>query len=400
MQSDEPNDRASDERHSPFEVLRVFLGLGLTSFGGPIAHLGYFERELVSRRRWITPAEYAEIVALCQVLPGPASSQVGMAIGKRRAGIAGSIAAWLAFTLPSALLLFLFALVVDRVGDISDAGWLHGLTIVAVAIVAQAVANMWRSLAPDRVRATFAIVAAIVLLLWMSALAQILVLVAGGIAGWFIFSRTMQGGESPAVALRQRIRFAIGSLVAFAALFALLPLLNLWSDNRLVSLADLFYRAGSIVFGGGHVVLPVLQAEMVPDFLTNDQFLAGYGAAQAVPGPLFTFASYLGGTTDGAAGALVATVAIFLPSFLLVWGVFPFWERIRHRTGLQGVLRGVNAAVVGILLAALYDPIWTTAVHDERDAAFALGLFGVLQFWKLPSWAVVAIAITVGAAFF
>jgi chromate transporter len=210
----------------------------------------------------------------------------------------------------------------------------------------------------------------------------------------------MQGGESPAVALRQRIRFAIGSLVAFAALFALLPLLNLWSDNRLVSLADLFYRAGAIVFGGGHVVLPVLQAEMVPDFLTNDQFLAGYGAAQAVPGPLFTFASYLGGTTDGAAGALVATVAIFLPSFLLVWGVFPFWERIRHRTGLQGVLRGVNAAVVGILLAALYDPIWTTAVHDERDAAFALGLFGVLQFWKLPSWAVVAIAITVGAAFF
>jgi chromate transporter len=382
------------------EVFRVFLLLGLTSFGGPIAHLGYFERDLVSRRKWLSPAEYAEIVALCQVLPGPTSSQVGMAIGKRRAGYAGTLAAWLGFTLPSALLLFIFALVVDRVGDISDAGWLHGLKIAAVAIVAQAVASMWRSLAPDRERATFAIVSAIVLLFWMSASAQLLVLAASGVAGWFIFSRTMKGGDDAAPAVRQRYGFALGSLAAFLALFAILPVLNVWSESRLVSLADLFYRAGALVFGGGHVVLPLLQAEMVPEFLTNDQFLAGYGAAQAVPGPLFTFASYLGGTTDGAAGALVATIAIFLPSFLMVWGVFPFWERIRHRTGLQGVLRGVNAAVVGILLAALYDPIWTTAVHNERDAAFAIGLFGALQWWKLPSWAVVASAVIVGALFY
>jgi chromate transporter len=377
-------------------VFRVFLGLGLTSFGGPVAHLGFFERELVSRRQWLSSAEYAETVALCQVLPGPASSQVGMAIGKRRAGIAGSIAAWLGFTLPSAVMLFVFALLVDRVGNISESGWLHGLKITAVAIVAQAVWSMWRSLASDRTRATFAIIAAIVLLLWMSALAQLGVILLGGLAGWIIFTRTMTSEPVKVDVPRPRYRFASASLVGLVAFFILLPILHRSSDNPLIELADLFYRTGALVFGGGHVVLPLLQAELVPDLMTNDQFLAGYGAAQAVPGPLFTFASYLGGTTQGATGALVATVAVFLPSFLMIWGVVPFWGRIRHRAGLQAALRGVNAAVVGILLAALYDPIWTTAVHDERDAALALGLFGLLQFWKAPPWAVVALAVTVG----
>lgn len=389
----------SEPHRSPFEVFRVFLGLGLIAFGGPIAHLGYFERELVAKRRWLTAEEYAGIVALCQVMPGPASSQVGMAIGKRRAGVAGSVAAWVGFTLPSALLMFAFALLVDRVGDISEAGWLHGLKVAAVAIVAQAVWSMWRSLAPDRDRSTFAVLAAIAVILWMSAVTQVLVIAAAGVAGWLLLTRTVERSEAPAPPVRGGMRFAAGSLTLFAALFALLPVLSHRSASALIDLADLFYRVGALVFGGGHVVLPLLQAELVPGFVTNDQFLAGYGAAQAMPGPLFTFSTYLGGTAEGATGALIATVAIFLPSFLMVWGVFPFWDRIRHRVGLQGALRGVNAAVVGILLAALYDPIWTTAVVTERDAALALGLFGALQFWKLPVWALVAVAVAAGAVF-
>ena len=384
------------------EVFLVFLGLGLTSFGGPIAHLGYFERAFVARRGWLSAQQYAGIVALFQMMPGPTSSQVGMAIGKHRAGIAGSVVAWLGFTFPSALALGIFAFVVERMDDVSNAGWLHGLKLTAVAIVAQAVWSMWRNLAPDRDRSVIAVVAAIVILLWVTVASQLLVLAAGGVIGFFYLTRTVQpdsGAVAANVGSRQSHRFAALSLGVFAVLFGLLPLLNRWTDGPLVALADLFYRAGSLVFGGGHAVLPLLQAELVPDFVTNDQFLAGYGAAQAVPGPLFTFSTYIGATSDGVAGAFVATIAIFLPSFLLVWGIMPYWERIGRRPELKGALLGINAAVVGVLVAALYDPIFTTAVHDREDAAAAIGLFGLLQFLKAPPWVVVIVAIGIGLVF-
>jgi len=389
-----------DRTGSPAEVFRAFLVLGLTSFGGPVAHLGYFEREIVTRRRWISPADFAETLAIAQLLPGPASSQVGMAIGMKRAGVAGSLAAWLGFTLPSAVLMFVFALVVGRSGDLTNAGWLHGLKIAAVAIVAQAVWSMGKNLAPDRIRATFMIATAAILLLWSSPLAQLLGIAAGGVAGWLLFGR----GESAANSVDERNtvktpRLAWAALGAFAALFLLLPFVSGRVGGELLELADIFYRAGALVFGGGHVVLPLLQAELVPDWMTQSEFLAGYGAVQAVPGPLFTFSTYLGAITNGASGALVATVAIFLPSLLLIWGVMPLWSRVRHRIGLQGAIRGINASVVGILLAALYDPIWTSAVYEARDAALVLVLFGSLVFWKAPPWAIVIAAAGAGALF-
>jgi chromate transporter len=382
------------------EIFRVFLGLGLTSFGGPVAHLGYFERDLVRKRGWLDAHSYAEIVALCQMLPGPASSQVGMAIGQRRGGPLGAIAAWAGFTAPSAIAMALFALLVDRVGNVADAGWLHGLKIVAVAIVAQAVWSMGTKLAPDRERATMAIGAAIALLLWSTVATQLLLIVAGGVAGWLLFGRGV-GNLAVAETIRRPrgARYALLSLGLFGALLALLPALAGGRGGWALDLADLFYRAGALVFGGGHVVLPLLQAEIVPDWMSNDQFLAGYGAAQAVPGPLFTFSAYLGMVAHGTPGAIIAVVAIFLPSFLLIWGAMPFWDVIRQRAGLQGALRGVNAVVVGILLAALYDPIWTSAIHAPKDVALALAGFGLLTFWKAPSWLIVAIAVTAGAVF-
>ncbi len=384
---------------SPFEVFRAFLGLGSVSFGGPIAHLGYYERELVEKRGWLSPEEYGEIVALCQVLPGPTSSQVGMMIGKQRAGAAGVFAAWAGFTLPSALIMFVFAYIVDRTGNVGDAGWLHGLKVAAVAIVAQAVWSMWRALAPDRARSTIAILTAIVILLWMSTSTQVLVIAVSAVVGWLLFTRSIEPAPRAPSSKRESAFIASCALSLLVGLMLLMPLLSHRSDSLLIDLADRFYRVGALVFGGAHVVLPLLQAELVPEFVTNDQFLAGYGVAQAVPGPLFSFSTYLGATTAGVTGALVATTAIYLPSFLMIWGITPFWGRVRHRVGLRGALRGVNAAVVGILLAALYDPIWTTAVITERDAALAIGLFGALQFWKLPVWALVAVAVAVGFVF-
>ena len=387
-------------RGSALEVLGVATRLGLTSFGGPVAHLGYFREEYVRRRRWITEDAYADIVALCQLLPGPTSSQVGVAIGILRAGLPGAVAAWLGFTLPSAIVLVAFAFGLQRLG-VTDAGWLHGLKIAAVAVVANAVWGMARSLAPDRERATIAIVSAIVVLAWSGAPGQVLVIVLAGLIGSRLFSGA--SGEArvslPPVIGR---RTAIAAMVLFFALLGGLPILRQVVTNQALVLFDSFFRVGSLVFGGGHVVLPLLQAEVVPPgWVTNEEFVAGYGAAQAVPGPLFTFAAYLGAVRhappNGIAGAALALVAIFLPTFLMVVGALPFLRALRARAGFQAALRGINAAVVGLLLAALYHPVWTSAIKTPADFALALVAFGLLALWNAPAWLVVVIAAFGGA---
>ena len=392
---------ASGHRIGPaLEVLGVATRLGLTSFGGPVAHLGYFREEYVTRRRWVDEESYADLVALCQFLPGPASSQVGIALGLVRAGLLGGVAAWLGFTLPSALALVLFAYGIQAAG-VADSGWLHGLKVVAVAVVAQAVWGMARALAPDRVRASLAILAAIAALASPTAAAQVLIILAAGVVGWRWLPAT---ASPPSLSMPVPIgrRLAVGAWVVFFALLVGLPLLRRAGTGRALAVFDSFFRVGSLVFGGGHVVLPLLQAEVVPPgWVTNAQFVAGYGAAQAVPGPLFTFAAYLGAAMDapgGIAGAALALVAIFLPSFLLVAGALPFWNLLRTRAGFQKALRGINAAVVGLLLAALYHPVWTSAIARPADVALALAAFGLLAFWKWPPWLVVVFAAAGGAA--
>ncbi|MBI3964909.1 MAG: chromate efflux transporter [Chloroflexi bacterium] len=383
------------------EVLGVFTKLGLTSFGGPVAHLGYFRDEFVVRRRWLDEQTYADVVALCQFLPGPASSQVGMALGISRAGLPGGLAAWLGFTLPSALALALFAYGVNALGGAAGSGWLHGLKIVAVAVVAQAVWGMARSLCPDRERATLAIAAAIITLLWPAALGQVLVILVAGLLGYWLFPRAAVSAAPP---LRVPVSrgVAIGCWIAFFGLLLILPVLRGATGSHAVALFDSFYRAGSLVFGGGHVVLPLLQSEVVPPgWVTNEQFLAGYGAAQAVPGPLFTFAAYLGAVAgpapNGWAGAALCLVAVFLPSAFLVVGALPFWDALRLRSDFQAALKGVNAGVVGLLLAALYHPVWTSAITAPADFALALLAFALLMFWKTPPWLVVAFTAAGGA---
>ena len=388
-------------RGSALEVLGVATRLGLTSFGGPIAHLGYFREEYVARRRWIDEQAYADLVALCQFLPGPASSQVSISIGIIRAGLAGGLAAWLGFTLPSATAMIAFAYGVQGVSA-ADSGWLHGLKVVAVAVVAQAVWGMARTLAPDRERATIAILAAIVALAWPTPDCQVLLITVAGLIGW----RFLPGS---AVAASSRLPLPFGrraGLVALALFFGLLvglPILSRLMPSHPLAVFDSFFRSGSLVFGGGHVVLPLLQAEVVPvGWVTNEQFLAGYGAAQAVPGPLFTFAAYLGAAEavppNGWAGGTLALIAIFLPSFLLVVGALPFWNALRVQTAFQSALRGINAAVVGLLLAALYRPVWTSAIGSSADFGLAVASFGLLAFWKVPPWLVVLFAAAGGAA--
>ena len=396
----EPSDRPAEGKGSVLEVLGVATRLGLTSFGGPVAHLGYFREEYVRRRKWVSEDAYADLVALCQFLPGPTSSQVGVAIGILRAGLPGAVAAWLGFTLPSAVVLVAFAFGLQRFG-VTDAGWLHGLKIAAVAVVANAVWGMARSLAPDRERATVAILSAIVVLAWPGAPGQILVIVIGGLIGWRLL--TGSSGEQR-VSLPPAIgrRTAVASLAVFLVLLGALPLLRQVVTNQAFVVFDSFFRVGSLVFGGGHVVLPLLQAEVVPPgWVTNEEFVAGYGAAQAVPGPLFTFAAYLGAIMhqkpNGIAGAAIALVAIFLPTFLMVVGALPFLSALRTRTGFQAALRGINAAVVGLLLAALYQPVWTSAIKTSADLAFALVTFALLALWAVPAWLVVVIAALGGA---
>ena len=390
---------------SPLEVLRVFGRLGLTSFGGPIAHLGYFRDEIVGRRRWVDEATYADLVALCQFLPGPASSQVGIGLGVLRAGLLGGLAAWIGFTLPSALAMALFGLGAPFLGG-AGAGVIHGLKVVAVAVVAQAIWSMARSLCPDRPRATLALLVTLVMLalpaLGLSvAVGQLGVIAAGGLFGWFAL-RTAPGEAAPRHVVPLSRGLALGCWAVFFGLLVGLPIVARIAPSDGLTVFESFYRVGSLVFGGGHVILPLLWAEAVPPgWVTNEQFIAGYGAAQAVPGPLFTFSAYLGAARaappNGWAGAALALVAVFIPSFLLVVGALPFWETLRSRATAQAALRGVNAAVVGLLLAALYDPIWTSTILRPADFALALAAFGLLQLWKVPPWLVVVLTALGGA---
>ena len=390
-----------EARSSPGEVFRAFLKLGVTSFGGPIAHLGYFRDELVVRRRWIDEAGYADLVALCQFLPGPASSQVGFALGLLRAGALGALAAWTAFTLPSALILLAFAFGATAFEGPIGAGLIHGLKVVAVAVVAQAVWGMARTLCPDRARASIAVAAVVMVILVGGSFGQIGAIVLGAAAGLWL----CRGIPASTVGhLSFPVSRAAGAacLAIFGLLLLFLPVAAAALDLQGLALLDSFYRAGALVFGGGHVVLPLLQAEVVqPGWVTTDAFLAGYGAAQAVPGPLFTFAAYLGAVVgpepNGVAGAIIALIGVFLPGLLLVVGALPFWDALRLRPLAQAAMRGANAAMVGILGAALYHPVWTSAILSPHQFSLALVGFVLLTIWAAPPWVVVALTAAGGA---
>ncbi len=375
------------------DVFWVFLRLGVTSFGGPIAHLGHFRAEIVERRKWLDEAAYTDIIALCQFLPGPASSQVGIILGMVRAGLPGGFAAWLGFTIPSALALIAFAYGVGSLGDLSHVAWLHGLKIVAVAVVAQAVLRMAQSLCPDRERVTLAVAATLLTLAIPSAAGQVGAIVAGGVIGWR-FLPSMNDAKAAPLAVPVGRSMAIASIMLFAAWLFGLPMLASATSDHTIGLISSFYRSGSLVFGGGHVVLPLLQQTVVPrGWISNDAFLAGYGAAQAVPGPLFTFAAYLGTAMkpapNGWIGGLICLAAIYLPSFLLLLGALPFWDALRHRTAVQSALKGINATVVGILLGALYTPVWTSAIFSPADFGLGILAFLLRVFWQTPPWLVV-----------
>jgi len=385
---------------SALEVLLTFLKLGLTSFGGPIAHIGYFREDIVVRRRWVSDATYTDLVALCQFLPGPASSQVGFSLGLIRAGYWGALAAWTGFTLPSAVLLTAFAYGAGALGGPIGLGVLHGLKLVAVAIVAQAVWGMARTLCPDRQRASIACVAALVILANTSSLAQIGAILLGSIAGlWLCRTSVPTSAGSLGVPVSRQV--GLVALTSFAVLLVALPALGGLAHR--VELFGAFYRSGALVFGGGHVVLPLLsKAFVTPGWVSQDSFLAGYGAAQAVPGPLFTFAAYLGAMVSpsphGIAGAVLGLVGIFLPGILVLLGTLPFWDVFRQRVGAQAAMRGINAAVVGLLGAALYNPLWTSSVHSAGDFAVALIGFVLLTSWRTPPVVVVLLGALSGIA--
>lgn len=400
-----PTDIAVNQRPhagSPLEVLRVFLRLGLTCFGGPIAHIGYFRDEFVVRRNWIDERAYADLVGLCQFLPGPASSQVGFAIGLMRAGYLGALAAWTGFTLPSAAILVLFAYGAGALSGPIGAGLLQGLKLTAVAIVAQAVWGMARNLCPDRQRASIAVVAALIILLSAASIAQIGAIVLGGLAGlWLCRSDPLTPSGHVEIPVSRTM--GLITLGIFFVLLAGLPVLRSLTGSTGIALLDAFYRSGALVFGGGHVVLPLLrEAFVAPSWVSDDAFLAGYGAAQAVPGPLFTFSAYLGAVVSpdphGVAGAALGLIGIFLPGILILLGTLPFWDSFRKRASAQAMMRGVNAAVVGVLGAALYDPVWTTTVHSPRDFGVALVGFVLLVAWRAPPLVVVAFNAAAGTA--
>ena len=387
------HNNANIESKSAWAVFLIFLRLGLTSFGGPVAHLGYFRDEFVIRRKWLTENSYADLIALCQFLPGPASSQVGIAIGLSRAGYTGALAAWTGFTLPSAIVLMLFAIGISSYGDIVPLGVLHGLKVAAVAVVAQAVWGMGKNLCTDVARISIMALAACFVLLVPSALAQVSVIAIAAIIGllWFKPEKVMAHDPLP---ITVRRRTGLVWLFLFFSLLIGLPLLTALYPSQTLSMVDTFFRAGSLVFGGGHVVLPLLQAEIVPaGWISNDTFLAGYGATQAVPGPLFTFAAFLGSSMNqapsGWLGGMICLIAIFAPSFLLVMGVLPFWESLRQNLRTRAALSGINAAVVGLLLSALYQPVWTSAIIEAKDFGLALVALIALMFWKVPAWLVV-----------
>jgi chromate transporter len=392
----DPGSENSGGHGSPGEVFRVFLKLGLTSFGGPIAHLGYFRNEFVERRKWLDETAYADLVALCQFLPGPASSQVGFSLGILRGhGLLGGVAAWVAFTMPSALILLAFAMGAAAFKGPVAEGVLHGLKLVAVAVVAQAIWGMSRTLTPDRARAGIALAAIAIVVFFAGSFGQIAAIALGACAGLWL----CRGDVAPVsghLNFPVTRRAGIIALVLFAALLLIPPVVVPATGSQALALFDAFYRSGALVFGGGHVVLPLLQAQVVaPGWVGNEAFLAGYGLAQAVPGPLFTFAAYLGAVMgpapNGLAGAAIALVALLLPGMLLVYGTLPFWDAMRTRPAAQAAMRGTNAAVVGILGAALYNPVWTSAVLTPRDFALAVAGFLLLTVWKLAPWIVVVL---------
>lgn len=382
------------------EVLWVFLRLGLTSFGGPVAHLSYFYDEFVNRRKWIDEHSYADLVALCQFLPGPASSQVGIAIGFNRAGIWGAIFAWIGFTIPSAIILVLFGLGLTHYSAELNEGFLHSLKIGAVAVVAQAIWMMAIKLCRDKERITIALIASILSGLVVSGWMQIVVIVLGAFSGVLLLrsaSILPHVGKEKLLSKRQGAFFLV---IFFVFLVGLSPLAQIFNNHDL-KVFDSFYRAGSLVFGGGHVVLPLLQAEVVPQgWVSNDAFMAGYGAAQAIPGPLFAFAAYLGAVSklspNGWSGAFLCLFAAFLPAFLLILGVLPFWDRLRKIEYMRFAMLGINAAVVGLLISAFYNPVWISGINDIKDLFLALGGFVLLTFWKVPSWAVVIMTVIIG----
>lgn len=380
----------------PGEVLQAFLKLGLTSFGGPIAHLGYFRDELVVRRRWLNEAQYADLVALCQFLPGPASSQIGFALGWLRGGALGALFAWAAFTLPSALFLLLFAFSADLFGGPLGQAALHGLKLVAVAVVAQAVWGMARTLTPDPQRAGIALAAVLLVIFMPTAVGQIAAIVAGAAAGIGCCRNLAATADVGSLQIGVSRRLASALLLLFLLLLVGAPALVALSPSPMLELFNAFYRAGALVFGGGHVVLPLLESSVVgPGWVNENVFLAGYGAAQAVPGPLFSFAAYLGAAASPGSSAIIAAavalVAIFLPGMLLLLGVLPFWDKLRRFSLARAAMAGANAAVVGILASALYQPVWTSAVHAPKDFAVALTGFMVLTVWKAPPWMVVVV---------
>ncbi|AJK88488.1 MULTISPECIES: chromate transporter [Lysinibacillus] len=382
------------------EILIVSTRLGFTSFGGPTAHLGYFHEEYIQRRKWMDERSYADLVALCQFLPGPASSQVGIGLGVMRGGIIGGIISFLGFTLPSIIALIIFATALQTFG-IEDAGWIEGLKIVAVVVVAHAILGMAKNLTPDIKRKTIALFALVVTLLWQTAFTQIGVILIAGFIGYLLYRQEVKRGEKTNVTLFPvSKRLGYFCLTLFFGLLFFLPILSSNSSSQWVTMFDSFYRSGSLVFGGGHVVLPLLEQEFVPTgWLSKEEFLAGYGAAQAVPGPLFTFATYIGAVTAGWKGGLFATFAVFLPAFLLILGTLPFWDMLRNNPKIKGALMGVNASVVGILLSALYHPIWTSSIHETIDFILVAILFSMLVYWKLPPWIVVLSGAIAGLLF-
>lgn len=372
------------------EIFFISIRLGLTSFGGPIAHLGYFHEEYVRRRKWMDEKSYADLAALCQFLPGPASSQVGIGIGVMRGGLLGGIISFIGFTLPSVIALIIFASILHTF-DIGEAGWINGLKVVAVVVVAHAMIGMAKSLTPDLKRQAISLFALTTTLLWQTAYSQVSVILLAGLIGFILYRKqVVQEEAQPIAQFPVSRRIGIICLTLFFGFLILFPILRNITSSEWIALFDSFYRSGSLVFGGGHVVLPLLEQEFVPTgWISEQQFLAGYGAAQAVPGPLFTFAAYIGAVMNGWQGGVFATFAIFLPAFLLIIGTLPFWNALRSNTKIKGALMGINASVVGILISALYQPIWTSSIREPKDFVLGAILFSMLVYWKLPPWVIV-----------
>ncbi|QUW22528.1 chromate transporter [Sporosarcina sp. Marseille-Q4063] len=374
---------------SLWELFLISTRLGLTSFGGPTAHLGYFHEEYIRRKKWMDEKTYADLVALAQFLPGPASSQVGIGIGVMRAGVVGGIVSFIGFTFPSVIALILFAYLLTGY-DVGNAGWIHGLKIVAVAVVAHAILGMAKNLTPDLKRKAIALLALIGTLVAQSTITQVGVILIAAVIGFLLYNKHPIGLDNTKSNFPISKKISAICFILFFGLLFLLPFIRELTGSYWIAMFDSFYRSGSLVFGGGHVVLPLLEQEFVPTgWITEEAFLAGYGATQAVPGPLFTFAAYLGTVMKGWIGGLVATIAVFLPAFLLIVGALPFWDQLRSNPKIKGAIMGVNAAVIGILISALYHPIWTSSILAPMDFALAALLFSMLSYWKLPPWIIV-----------